>query len=171
MSEVEITGVTRGEAGSPGELRGSFLAHRLGTVTRNTNKGVFGVLTDLPESFCAKEIEVALQGEIKDGGASILCTVNGESVCEYGVEIHCLDKSGDGAKNFIVTVKDTSLIEKTGGIVRGMSGSPVVQNGRLVGAVTHVLVDDPCRGYGIFIENMMETANTVAKEQQMKDAS
>lgn len=155
VSEVNITGVTKGTVGEPGELRGDFLPEKLGVVVENKNEGVFGVLTKVPDKYPKKEIETVSHSEVRNGGASILCTVDGEGICEYGVEITCLDESSGGTKNFLITVTDTSLIEKTGGIVRGMSGSPVVQNGKLVGAVTHVLVNDPCRGYGIFIENMI----------------
>ena len=158
VSEVIITGIKKGESGDPGELKGDFLPTRLGVVTENTETGVFGVMTRLPEGAQRKSVELGKSSDIKNGGASVFCTVDGTGVCEYGIEITCLDDSKEGNKNFLITVTDTSLIEKTGGIVRGMSGSPIVQNGKLIGAVTHVLVDDPCRGYGIFIENMMDAA-------------
>ena len=82
-----------------------------------------------------------------------------------------MESTDEGNKNFLITVTDSSLIEKTGGIVRGMSGSPIIQNGKLVGAVTHVLVNDPTKGYGIFIENMLEAAQSVAENNKIKDAS
>ncbi|MBQ2729541.1 MAG: SpoIVB peptidase [Clostridia bacterium] len=156
VSEVVITGVEKGKVGDPGELKGDFMPAKLGVVTKNTEVGVFGVITEMPEGTANKEIEVAAPGQVKDGGASVFCTVDGGGICEYAVEITCLENCDEGAKNFLISVTDTSLIEKTGGIVRGMSGSPVVQDGKLIGAVTHVLVNDPTRGYGIYIENMLE---------------
>ncbi len=158
VSEVEIVGVERGVSGDPGELKGSFSPSRLGVVTKNTEVGVFGVLTALPSGCAEKSIKIAERDEVKSGGASVFCTVDGGGVCEYAVKITLSPEKEGEEKNFLITVTDKALIEKTGGIVRGMSGSPVVQNGKLIGAVTHVLVDDPCRGYGIFIENMMEAA-------------
>jgi len=158
VSEVTVSGVIKGKEGEPGELKGDFHSEKLGVVNKNTQRGVFGYITVLPEGFEAREIELMPKGQVKNGGATILSTVDGEGVCEYSVEITCLEDSGEKNKNFLITVSDTSLIEKTGGIVRGMSGSPVVQDGKLVGAVTHVLVSDPCRGYGIFIDNMMDAA-------------
>ncbi|MBE6714438.1 MAG: SpoIVB peptidase [Ruminococcaceae bacterium] len=155
---VEIKEVNKGKAGAPGELCGDFLPEKIGVVTKNTQRGVFGVLTELPNGAEEKKIELGTRDDIQNGGASIFCTVEGDQVCEYAVEISCVDTGDDTNKNFVITVTDSALIEKTGGIVRGMSGSPVVQNGKLIGAVTHVLVNDPCKGYGIYIENMMEAA-------------
>lgn len=159
VSEVKITGVNKGAVGTPGELKGDFLAKKLGVITKNAEVGVFGVITQLPENTTVEKIALGSYDEVKNGGATIFCTVGEEGVCEYGVEITRMESTEEGNKNFLITVTDSSLIEKTGGIVRGMSGSPIVQNGKLVGAVTHVLINDPCRGYGIFIENMMEAAN------------
>ncbi len=156
VSEVKITGVNKGSVGTPGELIGDFLAKKLGVITKNANEGVFGVITQLPENTKVEKIALGSYDEVKNGGATILCTVGEDGVCEYGIEITRMESADDGNKNFLVTVTDSSLIEKTGGIVRGMSGSPIIQNGKLVGAVTHVLVDDPTRGYGIFIENMLD---------------
>ncbi len=158
----------KGKAGEPGELRGDFQAERLGVVNKNTDRGVFGYITELPEEFEKKQIELCERGEAKNGGASVFSTVDGGGVCEYSVEITLIEDSDEKNKNFFITVRDTSLIEKTGGIVRGMSGSPVVQDGKLVGAVTHVLVDDPTKGYGIFIENMMEAANFSSEDNALK---
>lgn len=155
VSRVTVFGVNRGEAGKPGELKGDFHSEKLGVITKNTQKGVFGYFTEPIDSIGGREIELAGADEIRDGGAVILCTVDEGGVCEYGVEITRLSDEKNSGRDFVITVTDTSLIGKTGGIVRGMSGSPVIQNGKLIGAVTHVLVGDPCRGYGIFIDNMM----------------
>lgn len=155
VSEVKITGVNKGAVGTPGELKGDFLAKKLGVITKNSEVGVFGVITQLPSDTKIERIALGRYDEVQNGGATILCTVGEEGVCEYGVEITRMESANEGNKNFLITVTDSSLIEKTGGIVRGMSGSPIIQNGKLVGAVTHVLINDPCRGYGIFIDNMM----------------
>ncbi len=158
VSEVTVSGVKKGVSGEPGELRGDFLDKKLGVVTKNTDCGVFGVLADYPFKGEDREIEIGSLESVKDGGASIYCTVDGGGICEYAVQITRIDGESEEKKNFLITVTDTALIEKTGGIVRGMSGSPVIQNGKLVGAVTHVLVNDPTKGYGIFIENMLDAA-------------
>lgn len=158
VSQVQIADVNRGEKGSPGELCGDFSTTKLGLITKNTPAGVFGIMTSFPSDCPEKEIELGKGAEAKNGGASIYCTVGGGIAEEYAVEISILDKNSSEEKNFIVTVTDRDLIEKTGGIVRGMSGSPIVQDGKLIGAVTHVLVNDPTRGYGIFIENMQSAA-------------
>lgn len=155
-----VKAVKRGVAGEPGELRGAFdLTHDCGTLCANTDCGIFGMLTDasaLPS--LGEAIPIALRNEVKPGRAQILANCNGDTVEAYDV---CIEKvySGDAStRNLLLRVTDDRLIEKTGGIVQGMSGSPIVQNGKLVGAVTHVLVEDPTRGYGIFIENMLAAA-------------
>lgn len=158
VTEVTVSGVVKGTKGKPGELKGEFHSEKLGVVTANTEVGVFGYITEKAECFQGEKISLGRGETVENGGATVYCTVDNGGVCEYGVEITCIEGSGEGSKNFLLTVTDMSLIEKTGGIVRGMSGSPVVQNGKLIGAVTHVLVDDPTRGYGIFIENMLEAA-------------
>ena len=109
-------------------------------------------------------MQIASPTETKLGPATILSAVQGEEAAEYEVEITriCLSDDGD-LRDMMLTVTDSRLLERTGGIVQGMSGSPIIQDGKLVGAVTHVLVNDPTRGYGIFIENMLETANQVTK--------
>ena len=119
----------------------------------------------------AKAYEIAHKQEIKKGKAQILSDVSGR-IRKYDIEISYIDYlSVDSNKGLHLKVTDSDLLELTGGIVQGMSGSPIIQNGKLVGAVTHVLVNDPTRGYGIFIENMLETAKQVAEEQAKKDAS
>jgi len=158
VSRVAVSGVKKGVSGEPGELRGDFLEEKLGVVTKNTDCGVFGVLCDYPGKGEDRTVDIAPADSVKDGGASVFCTVDGGGICEYAIQITRIEENEKDCKNFLITVTDKALIEKTGGIVRGMSGSPIVQNGKLIGAVTHVLVDDPCRGYGIYIEKMMEAA-------------
>ena len=102
--------------------------------------------------------EAAEAEEVKEGEATILTTLSSGGIGEYGIEIEKIYKGSGDTKNFLIRVTDQSLIDQTGGIVQGMSGSPIIQNGKLVGAVTHVLVNDPTRGYGIFIENMLDSA-------------
>lgn len=151
-----ITGVKTGKPGDPGELRGYFSKDAVGSVVSNTDAGVFGVL-DKTDS--AKEpVGIALKDEVKEGPATVYCTVNGEGVKEYVAEISRIISYESETKNFIIRITDTRLLSETGGIVQGMSGSPVLQNGKLIGAVTHVLINDPAKGYGIFIENMLDEA-------------
>ena len=156
--DVTISGIVRGQAGSPGEVKGHFNHNKLGSVFGNTDCGVFGLFTEIP-SACGKAIPVAARGEIHDGKAELLCSLDSNTVTHYAVTISAIHRDATSNKCFTVTVTDPTLISKTGGIIQGMSGSPIIQDGKLVGAVTHVLVNDPTRGYGIFIENMLNAAD------------
>ena len=158
-----VSEVKKGEAGAPGELRGAFrLQQDLGTLYANTSGGVFGVLDEEGRKTVAgTPVEVAHRREVKVGKATILSNLSGDRVEEYEAEIVRLYPAGEGTRNLMIRVTDPKLLEKSGGIVQGMSGSPILQNGRLVGAVTHVLVNDPTTGYGILAENMLERAETV----------
>ena len=154
---AHVASVKKGKVGQPGQLRGSLTAKEpIGTLTRNTSQGLFG---STQAGWQGQALEVAQIHEVQPGPATILSTVFKDRVQEYSVEILKIypNSSAEG-RNLMLKVTDPVLLEATGGIVQGMSGSPIVQDGKLVGAVTHVLVNDPTRGYGIFIENMLETA-------------
>lgn len=153
-----ITNCTKGKSGKAGELCGAFTSDTIGELYKNTQRGIFGVLQNTASVFCADEVPVATQSEIKKGSAQIISTVDSSGPQYYDIEITKISDQDSEYKNMVIKVTDAELIEKTGGIVQGMSGSPIVQDGKLVGAVTHVLVNDPSRGYGIFIENMLEAA-------------
>ena len=157
---AEVTGVKRGESGTPGELHGAFQASRdLGELYANTSSGVFGQLADSSLTGKSQAMEIASRKEVKTGPATILSNVAGDRVEEYQVEItRVYPDSGEDTRNLMIQVTDPRLLEATGGIVQGMSGSPILQDGKLVGAVTHVLVNNPRQGYGILAENMMEAA-------------
>ncbi len=158
IANVSISGVRRGEAGTPGELKGYFSSGKIGALLGNTAAGVYGILSDIPNGISKETaLPIALKDEIRDGTATIFCTLNDEGIKPYTVSIKKIKNATDN-KCMEVTVTDPSLIEITGGIVQGMSGSPIIQNGRLIGAVTHVLISDPTKGYGIFIENMLNAA-------------
>lgn len=150
-----ISQVIRGTAGNPGMLQGSFQEESpMGELLCNNRCGVFGTLYKNPSQENA--IPMAFKQEIKTGEAQILCTVDGDTPQAYDVMLEEIDYSGtDSTKNMTVRVTDPELLERTGGIVQGMSGSPILQNGMLAGAVTHVFVDDPTCGYAIFCENMV----------------
>ncbi len=153
---AQITGVRKGTAGAPGELQGMFLDPPLGNCQSNGDTGVFGVL-DTTRMTGRDLLPIASKSEVKEGPAVIRCTVDEEGIREYNIEIVRIYRTFSGAtKNMVIRVTDSALLGKTGGIVQGMSGSPILQNGKLVGAVTHVLVNDPTSGYGIFIENMLQ---------------
>ncbi|MBE6605984.1 MAG: SpoIVB peptidase [Ruminococcaceae bacterium] len=156
VMNVSINGIKRGLSGAPGELRGSLGADKLGVLTKNSNTGVYGVMTSIPSGI--EPIEIGTRDDLHEGEAKIICTLDNEGAKEYDVMLTSIERCGRDSKNFIVCVTDKALLEKTGGIIQGMSGSPIIQDGKLVGAVTHVLVNDPTRGYGIFIENMLEAA-------------
>lgn len=158
----QIVGYTAGTIGSPGELKGQFLsAHASGTIRINGDNGVYGTTRT---GFSGQEMEVAFAQEVAIGEAEIWTTISGEEPQAYQAYIERINDA-DPLRNLVIRVTDEELLEATGGIVQGMSGSPVVQNGRLVGAVTHVLVNDPTRGYGIFAETMLEQAESVAERR------
>ncbi len=153
--DVTISGIQKGVSGTPGEIRGFFTSGKRGTLLGNTECGVYGVLTQRPATYTDKPVPIALKDDLQEGEAHILCTLDDGGIEKYSVSISDIDKNATAGKCFTVKVTDPRLLEKTGGIVQGMSGSPILQNGKLVGAVTHVLINDPTRGYGIFIENML----------------
>ncbi len=155
---VKITSVSKGRSGTPGALHGQFIGlPSYGSLTENNNCGIFGSFgkTAYDRLSQPKEYALGYPEDITEGEAYILSTVNGTAPQMYSVyieEVNC--RSGDPSKNMIIRITDEKLIAETGGIVQGMSGSPIIQNDRLIGAVTHVFVADPTRGYGIFAENM-----------------
>lgn len=153
-----VTAVVKGEKSAPGQLHGTFdLTHDIGTLYTNSNGGVLGQAE--PEVFQGKAIPLAERSEVRTGAAVIRSNVDGKTVMDYSVEIlRIYPELGDNTRNMLIQVNDKRLLEQTGGIVQGMSGSPIIQDGKLVGAVTHVLLNDPSRGYGIFIENMLDEA-------------
>ena len=159
IMETTVKAVRKGAAGSPGELKGDFAVQRdVGALCANTDCGVFGTVTDAGFVPQGEALPVAKRQEVHTGPATILATVGGSDTKEYAVEITRLYGGDQPTRNLLLRVTDEELLSATGGIVQGMSGSPIIQNGKLVGAVTHVLVNDPTRGYGIFIENMLEAA-------------
>ena len=157
VMHASVKAVKRGSAGEPGELKGNFdLAHDLGELYANTEQGVFGSM-DSGVYTEGDAVPIARADEVHPGPAVILSNVSGEDVTAYSVEIlRVLD--GTGTQNLLLQVTDPALIEQTGGIVQGMSGSPILQDGKLAGAVTHVMVNEPTKGYGILIENMLAQA-------------
>ena len=155
----EVSSVKKGKCGNPGELIGEFKGtDALGSIEKNTESGIFGHLENCGELSQKKSLPIAGKEEIRRGKATILSNIEGDSVEEYEIEITAIYHDNEATKNMLIRATDPRLIEKTGGIVRGMSGSPIIQDGKLVGAVTHVLVNDPKKGYAIFIENMLDAA-------------
>ena len=154
---ARVLSVRKGLSGEPGQLMGTIESKiPIGELTKNTQQGVFGISD---KGWAGEAVEVAATDTIKTGEATILSTVSGDTVREYSVEIlKIYPKSRTNGRNMLIKVTDPALLETTGGIVQGMSGSPIIQDGKLIGAVTHVLVNDPTTGYGIFIENMLDAA-------------
>ena len=153
-----VASVQKGKAGAPGQLKGAIAGDTLlGTVSINAQQGVFGTVG---RPWEGEAIPTAAWEEIHTGDAAIRSTVTEGAPRDYSVEIlKIYSKTKADGRNFLIRVTDPALLEATGGIVQGMSGSPIIQDGKLVGAVTHVLVNDPTRGYGIFIENMLDAAS------------
>ena len=154
---VVLGGINRGEVGKPGELSGVLNKTRIGEIKKNNECGVFGVIDDA-STYDGTPIPVGRKEEVRLGDAEIISTVKNGKKASYKIEITEIDRSSTGSKSFKIKVADPTLIALTGGIVRGMSGSPIIQDGKLVGAVTHVMVANPTEGYGIFIENMLSAA-------------
>lgn len=165
--EARVTGCYKGTSGSAGELCGVFSSGSVGELYINSSTGVFGVLEKY--SATSEVLPIALRQEIVEGPARIICTIDENGPAYYDIEIKKIFKSATNSqRNMTIKVTDKKLIDTTGGIVQGMSGSPIIQNGMLVGAVTHVFIDDCTEGYGIFAENMLDTAKNISTLQKRK---
>ena len=160
IMDASVKAVKQGERAAPGELKGDFdLTRDSGTLFANTESGIFGKLSaEDAEKLRTQALPIAGKSELKTGKAQILATVEGKETRAYDIEIEKIYSSSGSTRNFLLHVTDEALLAQTGGIVPGMSGSVVLKDGKIVGAVTHVLLDDPTRGYGIFIENMLAGA-------------
>ena len=160
--KANVVAVQKGQKGVPGELKGSFLRENmvLGDIKSNGILGIYGKMDTRPDTgLYADGLPVGLRSGVHEGAASILSTVDGEGVKEYAVEITRVNQQSEPApKSMVLRVVDEKLLEKTGGIVQGMSGSPILQDGRIIGAVTHVFVGDPTQGYGLYIDWMLGQA-------------
>lgn len=161
--EATINGCKKGKSGEAGELCGSFTGEPFGELYANTDFGVFGVLKNANQE--KNELPVAVKSEVKTGKAEIISTVDGGGPGYYEIEIEKISAENGENRNMVIRITDKRLLEKTGGIVQGMSGSPIIQNKKLVGAVTHVFVNDPSRGYAILAENMIAAKDSVIYEK------
>ncbi len=170
---AEIVSVEKGSAGNPGALKGKFTYDSIADISLNSENGVYGFLKQNVDT--SNLTEIALKQEVYDGEAQILCTVDGDTPKLYSCTIKKRTSNYlSDTQNLVVTVTDEELISTTGGIVQGMSGSPILQDGKLVGALTHVLISDSHTGYGVFAENMLENAQSVgdsASTSRVKQAS
>ena len=166
IMKAQVSSIEQGEKGNPGEIRGMFFESKdvLGKIESNTQFGVYGDVNIKETKIRKDSFPIALQNEIKVGKAYILSTIENDKVEEYEVEVIKVEKQhSPETKSMVIQVTDKELLSKTGGIVRGMSGSPIIQNGKIIGAVTHVFVNDPTKGYGVFIEWMIKEADSLYK--------
>lgn len=165
LLSASILSVRKGEKGIPGELRGLFINEKssIGTIKSNSSSGIFGKTNKpLVNPNFSEPMSVGFRNEVVEGPATIITTVDEEGPKEYDIEIvKLLQQDKSGPKSMIIRVTDEELLSKTGGIVQGMSGSPIIQNNKIVGAVTHVLINKPDIGYGIYIEWMLEEAGII----------
>ena len=162
---AKIYSVNRGVSGTPGELRGGFEKGTLGNLTVNGETGIYGTLSNLPT--LNDPVPVAMKQQVKSGSAQVLTTIDGTTPKLYDIRIDQVRYNDSSpTRNMVIVITDQELLDKTGGIVQGMSGSPILQDGKLIGAVTHVFVNDPTKGFAIFAENMLKTAETVAQQNR-----
>ena len=156
---ADVVDIRKGQAGYPGELKGSFLREKrvLGGIVRNNVYGIYGGLMNVPEHPLYPDgLPIGRRDAVHTGPATILCTLDAEGMKAYDVEITQVNRqSAPAQRSMVLKITDETLLQKTGGIVQGMSGSPIIQDGRLIGAVTHVFVNDPTMGYGLYIEWMI----------------
>ncbi len=160
ITAAQINGSVKGAAGAPGELCGTLIAEEsIGTLRLNTECGIFGKTE--AHADATEALPMAFRQEVHTGAATILSTIDGSTPQEYSIEIQHINICDmESSKSMVIRITDPRLIEATGGIVRGMSGSPIIQDGRLVGAVTHVFLNDPQRGYAVFCETMLDAQNS-----------
>lgn len=163
-----IYAIEKGKRGHPGEKIGSFVNQSkfTGNIEKNSISGIFGSLEgEINNPYYKEPVPVAWESEVKEGPAKIYTVLEGERIEEYDVQIERIMRNRTDSKNMVIRVTDSRLLEKTGGIIQGMSGSPIIQNGKIIGAVTHVFVNDASRGYGVFIQNMLKEAELLEKKQ------
>lgn len=154
ITKTTIYGIEKGYPRNPGQINGSITKNTIGEIIKNTDKGIYGKIYNEINIPIKKEVEICSKNEIKEDEAYIYCTLDNK-VEKFKIKIEQVILESSGNKNMIIKVIDENLIKITGGIIQGMSGSPIIQNDKLIGAVTHVLLNDPTRGYGVFIENMI----------------
>ncbi|GAE91261.1 stage IV sporulation protein B [Gracilibacillus boraciitolerans JCM 21714] len=174
----QITDIKKGEHGLPGEKKADFIIDdvQLGDITKNSPFGIFGTLKEAlvkGNGKWSKPMPIALPSQVKEGPAQILTVINGEEIEAFDVKIvNSINQSAPATKGIILEITDQRLLEETGGIVQGMSGSPIIQNDKIIGAVTHVFVNDPTSGYGgVHIEWMLDEAGIDIYKQENKKAS
>lgn len=163
---ARIEGIRIGRKGQPGEKMGVFRGENdiSGTITKNTNCGIFGKLNKAPKNIYGnRTVPVAMAGEVKEGPAEIYTVLRGDKIEKFKIQIEQVNPHSTEAKGMIIKIVDQRLLQKTGGIIQGMSGSPIIQDGKLVGAVTHVFVNDPSRGYGVLAEWMLYDSGVLPK--------
>ncbi|HUC90841.1 MAG TPA: SpoIVB peptidase [Paenibacillus sp.] len=170
--QSSVTSINKSSSGEPGEKRAQFIREGkvLGNVERNTAFGIFGRMKELPQpAYAGEPVPVAFAEEVKEGPAEILTVVGGQRVERFDIEItHVSKQTSPATKGMVIKITDKKLLAQTGGIVQGMSGSPIIQDGKLVGAVTHVFVNDPSSGYGCFIEWMLRDAGILLQTESQK---
>ncbi|WP_139489308.1 SpoIVB peptidase [Brevibacillus dissolubilis] len=170
--QASVTSIEKGESGNPGEKFARFYneSETLGSISKNTPFGIFGRMKENPKlNFTQKPMPIALAEQVKEGPAKIFTVVDGQKVEQFDIEIvNVVKQHFPATKGMIIKITDKRLLEKTGGIVQGMSGSPIIQDGKVVGAVTHVFVNDPTSGYGCFIEWMLQDAGVDVKKNDLK---
>ena len=162
LLKTNVVAIDKGEKDSPGAIIGNTdYDSNLGTITKNNSCGIYGKINNYKD-FTSITMPIGYKEEVKKGEASILANIDGKEIKAYKINIDYINKYSSGtSKGLVISVTDTSLLSKTGGIVQGMSGCPIIQNGKIIGAVTHVFVKDSKRGYGIFIENMLEQSENI----------
>jgi stage IV sporulation protein B len=164
-----VTSIAKSHSGEPGEKHAQIFRESkvIGNIEKNTSFGIFGKMNSAPDhSYANEAIPVAFAEEIKEGPAQIYTVLNGQKVEKFDIQIvHVSKQDYPATKGMVIKITDPRLLEKTGGIVQGMSGSPIVQDGKLVGAVTHVFVNDPTSGYGCFIEWMLQDSGIILKSK------
>ena len=153
--DSNVTGIDSSRAGSPGEINADYDSNKIkGTINKNTTEGIFGTYNNIPND---KLYKVGTKKDIIEGTAYIRTVINNKEIKQYEINITNIDLSKKN-KNYVFEITDKKLLDKTGGVIQGMSGSPIIQNNKIIGAVTHVVVNNPSKGYGIFIENMLKEA-------------
>ena len=168
---AKVSGIQHGLRGQPGEKIGVFIDedHLLGDIQKNTKFGIYGKLAiDIPNDLYSEAIPIASMNQIETGSAEMLTVIDGQTIERFNIEIQKINlQEAPEGKGLVIKVTDPVLLEKTGGIVQGMSGSPIIQNGKIVGAVTHVFVHDPTRGYGCFIDWMLMEVGAIPKNESI----